>query len=175
MSPAEIKNFTLKYRAWAPHAQHNGHSGGGGGCCCCSGINVYGCCCCCCSEVSVYGCCCCSGYWILSSHWSIWIVAINSKKISGKIWILAGNLNVGGKLECWREDYLGYFRFSTSGDAISGDATSGYFRWRHDPPQIRPGWCFYTTYIFNEKIKIMKNVPVQAMFRGKNQWTQQCV
>jgi hypothetical protein len=40
---------------------------------------------------------------------------------------LAGNLNVGGKLECWREDYLGYFRFSTSGDAISGDATSGYF------------------------------------------------
>jgi hypothetical protein len=84
-------------------------------------------------------------------------------------------LNFGGKLECWREDYLGYFRFSTSGDAISGDATSVYFRWRHDPPQIRPGWCFYTTYIFNEKIKIMKNVPVQAIFTGKNQWTQQCV
>ena len=27
------------------------------------------------------------------------------------------------------ENYLGHFRFTTPGDAISDDATSGHFRW----------------------------------------------
>ena len=45
-----------------------------------------------------------------------------------------------------------YFRFTTSGDVISGDAISGgacprdHFRHHHTaPPQMISGWCFYTT------------------------------
>ena len=34
-------------------------------------------------------------------------------------------MNFGGKFEYWWEYYLGYFRFTTSGDAISGDTISG--------------------------------------------------
>jgi hypothetical protein len=70
---------------------------------------------------------------------------------------LAENLKFGGKFECWREDYLGDFRFTTSGDAISGDATSGHFRsvsvmqlpvtslLLTAPPHIRLELCPYTT------------------------------
>jgi len=42
--------------------------------------------------------CCCSGFLIMSSHWSIWIVAMNSNVLVGKfeflreIWMLAGRL-----------------------------------------------------------------------------------
>ena len=42
--------------------------------------------------------CCCSGFLIMSSHWSIWIVAMNSIFLVGKfeflleIWMLAGRL-----------------------------------------------------------------------------------
>ena len=43
-----------------------------------------------------------------------------------------------------------HFRFTTSGDVISGDATSGDATSGDvtipiDPPQMRGGWCFYTT------------------------------
>ena len=63
------------------------------------------------------------------SHWSIRIVAINSN-LSGEIWFLAGNLNVGGKITYvisvhhfrWRH----FLSFPvTSGDIISVAATSG--------------------------------------------------
>ena len=151
-APQGQTDYTLKYRAWAPQGQHNGHGGGGGCCCCCccccSGINVYGCCCCCyCSGKSVYGCCCCSGYGILSFYWSIWIVSMNSFFFSGKIWILAGNLNVGGRL--LRSFPVHHFRWR-------------HFRWCNfwslpvilllvtsllltAPPQMINEWCFYTT------------------------------
>jgi hypothetical protein len=54
-----------------------------------------------------------------------------------------------------------HFRFMTSGDVISGNATFGdstsgrtcahdHFRHHHTaPPQILSGWCFYTNICFS--------------------------
>ena len=42
-------------------------------------------------------------------------------------------------------NYLPFISSCSSGDVISGDATSGDDP-PHDPPQIGPGWCIYTTF-----------------------------
>ena len=58
--------------------------------------------------------CCCSGFLIMSSHWSIWIVAMNSNFLVGKfeflreIWMLAGRLLMSFPV-----------------------TTSDHFQWRH--------------------------------------------
>ena len=66
------------------------------------------------------------------SHWSIWIVAMNSN-FSGKFWMLAGRLH--------RSFLVHHFR-------------SRNFRWRHhplhNPPQMRLELSPYTTYVLDQ-------------------------
>ena len=66
------------------------------------------------------------------SHWSIWIVAMNSN-FSGQFWMLAGRLH--------RSFLVHHFR-------------SRNFRWRHhpphNPPQMRLELSPYTTYVLDQ-------------------------
>ena len=89
------------------------------------------------------------------SHWSIWIVALNSIFfLAGKfefwreIWILVGILLRLFPVYHFRWRHFPWYNFRWC-----------YFRWRHfrwcsfrwchcsspAPPQMRPGWCIYIT------------------------------
>ena len=88
-------------------------------------------------------------------HWSIWIVALNSIFfLAGKfefwreIWILVGISLRLFPVHHFRWRHFRWYNFRWC-----------YFRWRHfrwcsfrwchcsspAPPQLRPGWCIYTT------------------------------
>jgi hypothetical protein len=53
------------------------------------------------------------------------------------------SLNFGGKFECWRKDYLGHFRFTTSGHFLWCN-----FWWRHCSTTNTTWMVFYTTNIY---------------------------